>query len=91
VAEATLFCCHFHEEANVNGLLKSRKFWLLILDTLISSALFFVGKYADPDLADDVKFLIASLQPVFIAIIGGIAIEDAAAKRSGANFPIHTQ
>jgi hypothetical protein len=63
--------------ANVASLLRSRKFWLLILDTVISVTLFFVGK-ASPALLEDVKFLIVSLQPVFVTIIGAIAYEDAA-------------
>jgi len=67
----------------IAGLLRSRKFLVLCLDTVISTALFFVGKYATPELAEDVNFLIASLQPVAVAIIASIALEDAAAKRSG--------
>jgi len=67
----------------IAGLLHSRKFLLLILDTIISLTLYFVGKYAAPSLAEDVKFIVAAYQPVFIAVIAGIALEDAAAKRSG--------
>jgi hypothetical protein len=58
------------------SLLHSRKFWLLILDTSISLILFFVGKYA-PGAAEDIKFLIIALQPVFVTLIGAIAYEDA--------------
>lgn len=64
------------------GLLRSRKFWLLVLDTVISMVLFFVGKYASADLFDDVKFLIAALQPLFVVIIAAIAYEDGQLKRS---------
>ena len=67
----------------VAGLLRSRKFLLLCLDTVLSMALFFVGKYATPELAEDVKFVIAAYQPVFVAIIVAISVEDAAAKRAG--------
>lgn len=63
----------------MNGLLKSRKFWLLISDVVISLTLFFVGKYA-PLAQEDVNFMIGALQPVFVAIIGGIALEDAGEK-----------
>jgi hypothetical protein len=41
-----------------------------------------VGKYA-PQFAGDTQYLIAILQPVFVAVIGGIAWEDAAQKHSG--------
>jgi hypothetical protein len=43
-------------------LFKSRRFWLLMLDTAISIALHFWG-------GEDVKFLITTLQPVFILVI----------------------
>jgi hypothetical protein len=62
------------------SLIKSRKFWLLILDTVISLIVFFVSKYAGGAI-EDVKFLIASLQPVFVIIIYAIAVEDAAANK----------
>jgi len=63
-------------------LLYSRKFLLLCLDVGIATALYFVGKYAGSDLFADVKFLIGILQPVIIAIIIAIAVEDSAAKRA---------
>ena len=67
------------------GLLRSRKFWLLVLDTFVSFATFFVVKYAVPSLADDILFVIAGLQPVFVTIILAIAYEDGQAKKAG-NF-----
>jgi hypothetical protein len=60
------------------SLFKSRKFWLMILDLVVSLTMFFVGKYADAALFDDIKFVIVALQPVFVTIIGAIAYEDAA-------------
>jgi hypothetical protein len=69
-----------------SSLLHSRKFWLLILDTVISLTLYFAGKYADPSLAEDTKILIAALQPVFVAIIAAIAYEDAAASRAAIDY-----
>jgi hypothetical protein len=63
-------------------LLNSSKFWALILDTVISSVLFFVGKYAVPELAEDIKFVIMALQPVFLVLIAAIAAEDVAVKRN---------
>jgi len=64
-------------------LLGSRKFWLLILDTVVSMLLFFGGKFLGPDAFESVKFLIVALQPVFVFLITAIAIEDAAEKRAG--------
>ena len=61
-------------------LLYSRKFLLLVLDTIISAALYFVGKYSGEMVFADVKFIIAALQPVMIMLIAAIAWEDAAEK-----------
>ena len=70
----------------IPALLHSRKFLLLVLDTAISLVLFFVGKYAAPGLAEDIRFVIAAYQPVFVAIIVAIAVEDAALKRAGGRY-----
>lgn len=66
----------------ITSLLRSRKFLLLILDTVISSVLLLVGRYVAPDLAEIIVILIASWQAVFAAVIIGIAVEDAATKRA---------
>ena len=71
----------------VRGLLRSRKFLLLVLDTFISLLTFFVGKYAIPTLAEDVNFLIGTYQPVFVSLIVAIAVEDAALKRATGRLP----
>jgi len=71
----------------VKGLLRSRKFLLLILDTAISLITYFVGKYALPAVAEDINFLIAAYQPVFVALIVAIAVEDAALKRATGRLP----
>lgn len=55
---------------------KSRKFWLLILDTVVSGATFFVGRYvADAD-AEVVLFLIGLIQPVFLMVIGAYTYQN---------------
>jgi len=60
------------------SLFRSRKFLLLILDVVVSIALYFVGKYA-PVAIEDVKFAILTLQPLVVLLIGSIAYEDGAA------------
>ena len=62
---------------------KSRKFLLTVLDVVISLIVYFTGRYVAEFYAKDVLFLIGVLQPVFVAIIVAIAVEDAALKRSG--------
>jgi len=54
-------------------LLYSRKFLVLVLDTVISVVLHYWG-------GPDVEFLIAALQPVAIMLIYAIAKEDSAEK-----------
>ena len=62
-----------------SALLKSRKFWLLVLDVVVSTVLFGVAAYA-PQAQEVVKFAVATYQPVFVFLIVSIAIEDAAEK-----------
>ena len=61
--------------AAIKALFGSRKFLLLLLDTVISVVLYFIGKYV-PDAEADVKFIILALQPVIISVIITIAYED---------------
>ena len=65
------------------NIFKSRKFWTAIVDVAVVLILYFVGKYASPSIAEDVKLIIITIQPVFLLVIGGIAYEDAAAKKAG--------
>lgn len=67
----------------MNGLLQSRKFWLAVFDVAISSATYFITKYASPEIGNDVLWLIGAWQPVIVMVIAGIAIEDAGAKSAG--------
>lgn len=69
------------------GLLRSRKFWLALLDVLISTALFFIGKYAGAA-TDDLKFLIAAYQPVIVMVIIGITQEDKAKLEAHAEIQV---
>lgn len=63
----------------MSSLLQSRKFWLLVADTVISTVLFYLGK-THPEWIPDVEQLIAIYQPVFVMLIYAIAKEDAAEK-----------
>ena len=55
---------------------KSRKFWLLILDVVISSAAFFGARYLGSDAQEIVNFAILTLQPIFIALIAAYTIQN---------------
>ncbi len=66
------------------GLIHSRKFLVLVLNTTISTVLFFGGKYLAPDQVDNLKFLVVVWQPAVLMLIYSIAKEDAAAKGGSA-------
>ncbi len=68
------------------SLLHSRKFLLMMLDGLVASILYVVGKY-EPSAMDDVKMLFALWQPVVVAVILSIAVEDSAAIRASGVSP----
>lgn len=58
-------------------LFHSRKFWLVILDLVVSTILYFVPKYA-PGAVEDTRFLVAAIQPVFLLIIYSITQQNVA-------------
>jgi hypothetical protein len=61
----------------VTQLLHSRKFWIAVIDLVVSNITYFVTKYIAPGTGNDILWLIGSWQPILIALITGIAIEDA--------------
>lgn len=64
--------------ASVNpfsALARSRKFWLLVLDTVVALATYFIGKYAGAE-SNDLLVLIGALQPIFVMLITLITVED---------------
>lgn len=69
------------------GLLHSRKFWLAILDAVVSTALYFVGKYAGAHV-DDLRFIIAVYQPVIGLVIVAITVEDTAKTQAKARVDV---
>jgi uncharacterized membrane protein len=69
----------------MESLLRSRKFWLMILDVVISTTTYFVTANVAPDIAEHIIWVIGAWQPVIVALIIGIAVEDAAEKGSSTN------
>ncbi len=68
------------------NLFHSRKFWLLVLDTVISLVTLVGGWILSPEQLDRVLAVIAILQPVFIAVIIGITREDVAKLGAGVHY-----
>ena len=57
-------------------LFRSRKFWLLILDAVVSSVTLVLNKVLSPADMDFALKLIAIYQPIFIFLISSIAYEN---------------
>jgi len=73
-----------YKEIEMSKLLASRKFLLVCLDALIGLVGLCVGFFVkDPDWQRFVMAFIGFLQPVFVAAIVGVAVEDAAALKAG--------
>jgi len=62
------------------NIFKSRKFWIAVCDSIFTIATMIVTFYLSDQTEVRVLVLgvLATLQPVFIALINGIATEDAA-------------
>jgi len=61
-----------------NTIWKSRKFWIAIVDVVISLTTYFTGKYFDPEAGKDIMIVIGSLQPVVLLLIGSITVQNVA-------------
>jgi hypothetical protein len=59
-------------------LYRSRKFWLMVADVAISTAVYFVTNFMSPEIGKTVLWLIGSWQPVIVAVIYGLVQEDGA-------------
>jgi hypothetical protein len=68
-------------QSPIIALFRSRKFLLLLLDSVIALLLYFLSRYAPVAWLEDTKFTILAMQPVFIALILAIAWEDSASNR----------
>lgn len=64
----------------MSSLLKSRKFWLMVVDVVISNITYFLTMFLAPEKAEMALWLVASWQPVIISVIIGITAEDSATK-----------
>lgn len=57
--------------------LHSRRFWTLIIDSVVSLVIYFGTKYMSPAMMDDAKFAIAMLQPIAAFLIAAYTVNDA--------------
>jgi len=66
----------------MSSLWESRKFRILIYDTVVALIMFVLSHFFGPEVKEAVIELIKILQAPILVVIGGIAVEDAAAKRA---------
>ena len=70
------------------ALWQSRKFWLLVLDVVISTLVLVLTQFVPKVTLDFALKLVAIYQPLFVFVITGIFVEDAAAKSAnGGSLP----
>lgn len=65
------------------GLVRSRKFWLLVIDTIGSGVALVGGWYFAPQELGKVVAFIGLLQPLFIFVVNAITQEDVAKLNAG--------
>lgn len=67
----------------MSSLLHSRKFWLAMLDTVVTIAVMWVGYLAAPEQAELIIATIIAIQAPFVVLINGIKAEDVAKIQAG--------
>ena len=65
--------------------LRDIKFWTAVADTVFSLALYLIGKFAAPDLAEILNAVIVAIQPIVLAILAGMFQSQNAALAAGYN------
>ncbi len=64
-------------------LLHSRKFWIVVMDVVVSSVLFFGAKYIAPAAFDDIKFVIGIIQAPILLVIAAYTVQNSVALAKG--------
>jgi hypothetical protein len=67
-------------------LLQSRKFWIMVVDIVVSVSGYFITKYANPAAGADALFLIGSLQPVILFVVGSMTVQNVEGIRANAQI-----
>ena len=65
------------------SLFKSRKFWILLVDTIVALVGFILATWAGEDAVKIFTTIWGILQAPVVFVIGSIAYEDGQAKRAG--------
>ena len=57
---------------------KSRKFWIMVVDVVVSLVTYFVGRYVSPEAGKDIMTIVLSLQPIIISVVVSITVQNVA-------------
>jgi hypothetical protein len=69
----------------MKSLMHSRKFWLAVLDAVVTIAVMWVGYLAAPDQVELIVATILAIQAPFVVLINSIKAEDVAKIKAGAH------
>lgn len=64
-------------------LMKSRKFWIAMVDLVVSVVTYLAAKYLAPTAAEDVLTLLGIMQAPVVLVIVSMTVEDVQAMRMG--------
>lgn len=67
------------------SIFSSRKFYIMVVDVVVSLVTYFTGKYLNPESAKDILFLIGALQPIVLLVVGSIALQNVTAIKAEGN------
>ena len=71
------------------SVLNSRRLWTLILDVIVSSVIYGVSHFGTPSTQEFAKFVIVTLQPVAIFLIGAYTVDDVKATTAQKEVELH--
>jgi len=57
---------------------QSRKFWITVVDVVVSLTTYFIGKYLNPEAAKDIMTLVLALQPVILLLVTSYTVQNIA-------------
>jgi hypothetical protein len=68
-------------------ILKSRKFWIMVVDGIATLTVYFVTRYTAPALAEDVIKVLAIVQPIVITVVASITLQNVEAMKAAHSAP----
>ena len=64
-------------------LFQQRRFVTMLLDLVLSMALYFGAKYIAPSAFEDIKTVILAIQPIFLTVVAAYTVDNAQLTKQG--------